>query len=131
MQNKISAFVRKVGLPRVIIVGFFIVLCIMALFMQLPLPMIISDILIRFGMNGVLVLAMVPAILCGIGLNFGLPIGVLAGVVAGLISIELDVTGAAGFWIAIVISVPLGAIIGYLSGLLLNKVKGSEMMVGT
>ena len=131
MQDKCRAFVRQVGLPRVIIVGFFIILCIAGLALNLPLPMIISDILTRFGMNGLLVLAMVPAILCGTGLNFGLPIGVLAGIVAGLISIEFGVTGWAGFFLAVVVAIPLGAIVGYVYGLVLNKVKGSEMMVGT
>lgn len=131
MQDKLKTVVRQIGLPRLIIITLFVVLCIMAVVMKLPLPMIISDILVRFGMNGLLVLAMVPGILCGIGLNFGLPIGVLAGVVAGLLSIEWGLKGWVGFWTAIIISIPLGAIVGYLYGLLLNKVKGSEMMVGT
>ena len=65
--------------------------------LNLSVPMLVSDILVRFGMNGILVLAMVPAILCGIGLNFGLPIGILAGILGGLISIELNLSGGLGF----------------------------------
>lgn len=131
MQNKLKQVVKQIGLPRFIMISFFLVLCVAALMLKLPLNMIISDILVRVGMNGVLVLAMVPAILCGIGLNFGLSIGILAGIVAGLISIEFNLKGWAGITAAIAFAIPIGAIVGYLYGLLLNKVKGSEMMVGT
>jgi simple sugar transport system permease protein len=131
MKDKAKKLALQIGVPRLIIIGFFIFLCIMTVPLELPLRMIISDILVRLGMNGMLVLSMVPAILCGVGLNFGLPIGVLAGVLAGLISIELGLAGWAGIAVAILLAIPFGAIVGYLYGLLLNKVKGSEMMIGT
>ncbi|MHC1748238.1 MAG: ABC transporter permease [Cellulosilyticaceae bacterium] len=131
MKDKLKVMVQKIGVPRFIIITFFMMLCISAISLKLPFFMILSDILVRFGMNGVLVLAMVPAILCGIGLNFGLPVGILAGIVAGLLSIEMNLTGWMAFAVAIAISIPLGGIVGYLYGLLLNKVKGSEMMIGT
>lgn len=131
MNDKIKHFIDKVGLPRVIIGGFFIILCILAIPLKLSLPMLVSDMLVRFGMNGILVLAMVPGILCGIGLNFGLPIGILAGILGGLISIELNLSGGVGFFVGIAIGIPIAIIFGYLYGVLLNKVKGSEMMIAT
>lgn len=131
MQDKVKRITQSIGVPRLIIILFFIVLCIAAIGLNLPFTMIFSDILVRFGMNGVLVLAMVPAILCGTGLNFGLPIGVLGGLLAGLISIELDLVGWPAFCVSIALAIPFGILIGYLYGLLLNKVKGSEMMIGT
>ncbi len=67
MKEKIKTFIGKVGLPRIIIAAFFILLCVLAIPLNLSVPMLVSDILVRFGMNGILVLAMVPAILCGIG----------------------------------------------------------------
>lgn len=131
MQNKMKKILNNVGVPRLIIILLFVVLCAMAIGLNLPFKMILSDILLRFGMNGVLVLAMVPAVLCGTGLNFGLPMGVLGGIVAGLISIEMNLRGWPAFLVAIALAIPLGAVIGYLYGFLLNKVKGSEMMIGT
>ncbi len=131
MNDKIKHFIDKVGLPRVIIGGFFIILCILAIPLKLSLPMLVSDMLVRFGMNGILVLAMVPGILCGIGLNFGLPIGILAGILGGLISIELNLSGGVGFFVGIAIGIPIAIVFGYLYGVLLNKVKGSEMMIAT
>lgn len=131
MKVTFKDLISKIGLPRLIITIFFIFLCFLSLILKLSLPDLISDTLVRVGMNGVLVLAMAPGILCGIGLNFGLPLGILAGLLAGLISIEMNLTGFTALFVAILISIPLAAIVGYLYGMLLNRVKGSEMMVST
>lgn len=130
-MNKAKQLVDKLGIPRTIILSFFIVLVISAVALGLPISMLLSDTLVRFGMNGILVLAMVPGILCGIGLNFGLPVGIICGLLGGLISIEMNLRGIPGILVAIVIGVILSIGVGYLYGLLLNKVKGSEMMVST
>jgi simple sugar transport system permease protein len=131
MPDKIKDIIKMIGVPRFIITSFLILLCFSAVALKLPIGMILSDTLVRTGMNGILVLAMVPGILCGIGLNFGLPLGIVAGLVGGLLSIELNLTGFTAFVAAIIISIPLAAIIGYGYGALLNRVKGSEMMVAT
>lgn len=131
MQERLRNLVNSFGLPRIIIIGFFLFLCILAMILKLPAGMIISDTLVRTGMNGVLVLAMVPGILCGIGMNFGIQLGIVCGLLGGLISIEMNLTGFTGFLAAVLISMPFAALIGYGYGLLLNKVKGSEMMVAT
>ncbi|WP_040212506.1 ABC transporter permease subunit [Clostridium polynesiense] len=131
MQDKLKSWYGVIGLPRLIIIGFFILLCILSVVLGLPINMLISDTLVRTGMNGILVLAMVPGILCGIGLNFGLPLGILCGLLGGLISIEMDLTGLTALFTAILISIPIALIVGYGYGVLLNKVKGSEMMVST
>lgn len=56
----------------------------------------ISDTLVRFGMNGVMVLAMVPMIQSGCGLNFGLPLGIIAGLLGAVTSVQLDLHGLPG-----------------------------------
>jgi simple sugar transport system permease protein len=131
MPDKLKDMIKMIGLPRLIITSFLILLCLSAVALKLPIGMILSDTLIRTGMNGILVLAMVPGILCGIGLNFGLPLGIVAGLVGGLLSIEFNLTGFPAFFFAVIISIPLAAVVGYGYGLLLNRVKGSEMMVAT
>ena len=65
--------VAKMGVPRLIIGLFFILLCLLAMILGLSLPSQLSNTLVRLGMNGVLVLAMLPGIQCGISLNLGLP----------------------------------------------------------
>ncbi|MCD5410323.1 MAG: ABC transporter permease [Clostridiales bacterium] len=131
MMEKINRFYKSFGLPRLIIASFLAILSVTAVVVGLPIGDLFSAILVRFGMHGILVLAMVPAIIAGIGLNFGLPLGILCGLLGGLISIELDLKGFAGFFTAIIIAMPLAAIVGWAYGWLLNRVKGSEMMVAT
>ena len=126
----IKAMYNKIGFPRLIIIIFIIVLLVAASVLEIPLSDIYSDILVRFGMNAILVLAMLPGIKSGIGLNFNLPLGVIFGLLGALITIELGLTGWLSFFVAILISIPLAIIAGYLYGLMLNKVKGQEMTVG-
>lgn len=121
----------KYGYPKVFITIFLIVLCILAVIQKQNLPGLLKDSLVRVGMNGILVLAMIPSINSGTGLNFGLSLGILCGILAGCISIELKLTGMTALFTAILISIPFSAVIGYLYGLLLNRVKGDEMTVGT
>ncbi|HAE91330.1 MAG TPA: ABC transporter, partial [Tissierella sp.] len=121
---------KKIGFPRLIISAFLIVLLIAAAMLDIPLSGIWKDIFTRFGMNAILVLAMVPSIQSGIGINFNLPLGVIFGLIGALISIELGLTGWTSFFVALAIAIPLAVIAGYLYGLMLNKVKGQEMTVG-
>lgn len=130
-MDNVKKAVNTLGTPRLIIISFFILLCLAAVQLGLPLNNLLSDALIRMGMNGVLVLAMVPGILCGIGLNFGIPIGIVCGLIGGLVSIEMNLYGFTGLFVAMLVSIPISLIAGWLYGLLLNRVKGSEMTVST
>ena len=123
--------VKKLGIPRVIIGVFFILLCFMCLWYDLALSTLLSNTVVRMGMNSIMVLAMVPGIQCGISLNLGLPIGLVAGLIGGLLTIELGIPGWGGFLFAIVVGSVLAAICGYLYAQLLNRLKGEEMSVTT
>lgn len=123
--------VKKLGIPRVIIGLFFILLCFMCLWYDLALSTLLSNTVVRMGMNSVMVLAMVPGIQCGISLNLGLPIGLVAGLIGGLLAIELNIPGWAGFLFAIVVGCVIAAVCGYLYAQLLNRLKGDEMSVTT
>lgn len=131
MAEALKQFSKKVGLPRLIISIFFLFLWVVAFVIKLPINTLMADTIRRFGMFGVLVLAMVPAIQSGIGPNFALPLGIICGLLGGLISIELGLTGAMGFFSAILISLPFAVVTGWIYGILLNKIKGSEMLVAT
>lgn len=126
MKEKVEQFIHNFGLPRIIIVGFLIALSILAVAVEIPFGELVTDSLVRTGMNGILVLAMVPGILSGVGLNFGLPLGILCGLLGGLISIELNLAGGVGFFAAILFSIPFAAVVGLGYGWLLNRVKGSK-----
>ncbi len=131
MGESINKMIKKMGLPRFIITTFFIVVWLLAIMKGLPIASLFSDSLRRFGMNGILVLAMVPAIHCGIGPNFALPIGIICGILGGLISIQVGAGGIGGFLLAIGVAIPVSIVIGWFYGVMLNKIKGSEMLVAT
>lgn len=128
---KIRNFIEDVGWPRVLIALFLVSLFVMAPFVGVRLDASLNDTLVRFGMNGVMVLAMVPMVQSGCGLNFGLPLGIIAGLLGAVTSVELEATGLYGIFTAMLVATPIAIIFGWGYGLLLNKVKGSEMMIAT
>ncbi len=127
----IPALVQSAGYPRLIITAFLLALMVYAAVLGLPIGQLVSSILVRFGMNAILVLAMIPSIQSGTGPNFGISLGIVCGLVAATLSIELDLVGLTAFFFAVAVSAILGSLVGYVYGLLLNRVKGQEMTVGT
>ena len=123
--------IKKLGIPRVIIGLFFILLCLLSLFFDLELDVLLSNSLVRMGMNSIMVLAMVPGIQCGISLNLGLPIGLVAGLIGGLMTIQFGFPGWGGFLFAIAVGCMIASVAGWLYGHLLNRLKGEEMGVTT
>ncbi len=130
-SGRIKGLIQDFGLPRLIITGFLILLLIVAPIVGADLPTQISNIINRFSWNGILVLAMVPMVHSGCGLNFGLPLGIISGLLGATISIELGFTGPVSFFMAVLISTPFALVFGSLYGWLLNKIKGGEMMIAT
>ncbi|MCI9586377.1 MAG: ABC transporter permease [Oscillospiraceae bacterium] len=130
-QTRFGQLVNTYGLPRLIITGFLIFLFIMAPITGSDLATQITNVINRFSWNAVLVLAMVPMIHSGCGLNFGIPLGVLSGLLGGTLAIELGFTGPMSFVMAIVVSTPFAILFGGGYGALLNRIKGGEMMVAT
>ena len=122
---------KKFGLPRLIILIFLISTYIIAPFVGIPITTALADTIIRFGMNAILVLSLMPMIESGAGLNFGMPLGIEAGLLGALLSIELGFSGFTGFILAILIAIIFGFIFGWAYGAILNKVKGGEMMIAT
>ena len=131
MKDKVIAALREFGLPRLIITGFLVLLLILAPFVGADLPTQVSNIINRFSWNGILVLAMVPMVHSGCGLNFGLPLGIISGLLGATLSIELGFTGPFSFVMAVLIATPFALVFGNIYGWLLNKIKGGEMMIAT
>lgn len=131
IKNVLKNFINDFGLPRLIIAGFLLLLFIVAPFVGADLFIQITNTINRFSWNAILVLAMVPMIHSGCGLNFGLPLGIISGLLGGTLSIEFGFSGIIGFLMAIVFATPFSIIFGIIYGSLLNKIKGGEMMVAT
>lgn len=130
-MNKIKSALHDFGLPRTILALFVIGLFLIVPFAGLNLGTMTTNVLNRFVMNSVFVLAMVPMVHSGCGLNFGLPLGIEAGLLGATLSIEFGFTGPMSFIMAIVISTPFAIVFGIGYGFLLNRIKGGEMMIAT
>ena len=122
-------FIADFGWPRIIIFIFLILLFCGAPLVGVRIDASVSDVINRFAQNGVFVLAMVPMIQSGCGLNFGLSLGIIAGLLGATLSIQLGLVGYMGFFGAILIAAPFAILFGWLYGKLLNKVKGEEMTI--
>ncbi len=131
MKEKIKDFISSFGLPRLIISAFLLALFILSPIVGADLPMQITNVINRFSWNAVLVLAMVPMVHSGCGLNFGLPLGIVAGLLGGTLSLEFGFTGPMSFLMAVLIATPFALLFGGGYGWLLNKIKGGEMMIAT
>ena len=129
--EKLKASLNSFGLPRLIIAAFLLLLFIAAPFVGADFATQLTNTINRFSWNAVLVLAMVPMIHSGCGLNFGLPLGIISGLLGATLSIEFGFTGPVSFLMAILIATPIAGILGWLYGWLLNKIKGGEMMIAT
>ncbi|MBC8587861.1 ABC transporter permease subunit [Paratissierella segnis] len=128
---EVKGFVKNIGWPRIIIAIFLLSLFIVAPIFGVRVDTSIHDVIVRFGMNAIMVLSMIPMIQSGCGLNFGIPVGLVAGMLGAVISIEFNLTGLSGILVAMVIGVAFAALFGFLYGLLLNRVKGDEMIIAT
>lgn len=131
MIKKLQEFIKNIGLPRFLIASFLLLLFIIAPFVGVTIDRSINDVIFRFGMNAVLVLSLVPMVKSGCGLNFGLQLGVIAGLLGAVTSIEMNGKGLGGLLTAMGIAIFFALILGYLYGVLLNRVKGDEMVVAT
>ncbi len=133
---------KSVNLPRLIIFAFFLLIVALMGVYKLDVLSYLGSVIKYWGMWGILALAMVPSIQCGVGPNFGVSLGIVCGILSGLLAIEFDIAikvdavlPGFGPWVAILFAIVVGAIIawfvGVAYGMLLNRVKGDEMTVTT
>ena len=128
-MRRLRQFAADFGWPRIIIFFFLVALFFAAPLVGVRVDASLSDVFNRFGQNAFFVLALVPMIQSGCGLNFGLSLGIIAGLLGATLSVQLGLHGAVGFAGALVLSAPFAIIFGWLYGKLLNKVKGEEMTI--
>lgn len=107
----------------------FLVLCILGIILSgQNSNFILGELVTRISRNLFLVLALIIPVLAGMGLNFGIVIGAMAGQIGIIAVVNWGIGGLPGLLIAVLLSTPLSLIFGYLTGKLLNKTKGQEMI---
>ena len=130
-KNRFKSITSHIGIPALLVGGFWILTMIVGGMNGIKLSMMISDTLGRFGRWGILTLAMVPSIQSGTGPNFALPIGILCGSLAAACSIQWGFEGWGFILFAALLAIIIAVVIGYIYGKLMNAVKGSEMVIAT
>ena len=65
MNGKLKNLVDYIGVSRLVVIGFLLLLMISVFPLGINPGMIYSDCLVRVGMNGFLVLSMMISIVCG------------------------------------------------------------------
>jgi simple sugar transport system permease protein len=127
--HSLKKVVADFGWPRIIIFLFLVALFFAAPTVGVRVDASLSDVFNRFGQNALFVLALVPMIQSGCGLNFGLSLGIICGLLGATLSVQFGLHGAAGFFGAVILASPFSVGLGWLYGKLLNKVKGEEMTI--
>ena len=91
---------------------------------------LLNEIVTRMGRNIFLILSLLIPIMAGMGLNFGMTLGAMAGQVALIFVTDWQIWGIPGVVLAMILSVPLSALLGLVCGKLMNMAKGREMILG-
>jgi simple sugar transport system permease protein len=107
----------------------FAVLCTLGVIVAEIDPLfLVNEIIARLARNSFLILSLLIPVSAGLGLNFAIVIGAMAGQAAVIAVTHYKIRGLAGLLWAMVGSVPLAIVMGYLAGLVLNRAKGREMI---
>lgn len=116
-------------LQRNAVVLIFLFLSIAGYFVSGTTPaFFLQEIVSRFSRNAFLVLSLIIPVIAGIGLNFAIVLGAMAGQMGLIHTVSISVGGFPGFLLSLLISTPLAIFFGFLTGKILNKTKGNEMI---
>ena len=127
-NSAILSWVRGFLAENVVTI-MFVILCYLGYKISGLSPMfIVNDLVNRVGRNGVLILSLIIPVLAGMGLNFGIVLGAMAGQVAVIAVTHWGYGGFWGFVLCMVVATPVAILFGYLTGSLLNRTKGQEMI---
>ncbi len=109
----------------------FVLLCVISMaYSGQPVSYVLYELFSRLSRNAFIVLALIIPIVAGMGINFAITIGAMAAQIAALWVMEWRLADAGGFAVAMLMTVPIAALFGYLIGKMLNKMKGQEMIGG-
>jgi len=124
MMEKLRNFLASNAVPIV-----FIVLSACAIPLSgFSAGYLVQEMITRLARNSFLVLSLLIPIMAGMGLNFGMVLGAMAGQIGLIFVLNWSVVGIPGLVLATLIAVPIAVFLGFVSGSVLNRAKGREMV---
>ena len=117
--------------PRFIMSLYMLVLLILAVLVDISFVSLINDALIKWAMNGILVLSLIPMMNVGAGRNFGMSIGLSAGLLGMVFALNYKMTGWLGFFVSLLVGAAIAVLFGFGYSKILNRLKLNEEIVGT
>lgn len=114
------------------IIGLFLALLIgFGFYLGMDMVAIFNHSLIKFAMNGILVLSLIPMLNVGMGMNFGLPVGITAGLIGMCVSVNFSMTGLVGIGVSLIIGLLIAILFALPYSEILIAVKGKEEIAST
>ena len=89
---------------------------------------LLNEIVTRMGRNLFLVLCLLFPIMAGMGLNFAMTLGAMGAEIAIILVADWQIWGIPGVVLAMILSIPFSALLGFICGTLQNMAKGREMI---
>ncbi|MDD3789976.1 MAG: ABC transporter permease [Sphaerochaetaceae bacterium] len=107
----------------------FLIICAVGIaFSGYSLGYLGQEIITRVARNSFLIISLLIPIMAGMGLNFGMTLGAMAGQIGLIFISDWGIAGIPGMVLAMIISTPISALLGWLCGKILNMAKGREMV---
>ena len=122
--KRILELVRNNAVPIM-----FIIICAVFIPMAGFSPSyLLNEIITRMGRNLFLVLCLLFPIMAGMGLNFAMTLGAMGAEIAVILVADWQIWGIPGVVLAMILSIPFSAFLGFICGTLQNMAKGREMI---
>ena len=122
--KKALAFVGNNAVP----IMFIIIIAICIPISGFSPTFLLNEIMTRLSRNAFLILSLLIPIIAGMGLNFGMTLGAMAAEIALIFATDWQIWGIPGIVLAMIISIPISALLGLACGRILNAAKGREMI---
>lgn len=125
-KNKLREFARN----NIVTIMFIVLCAVCMVFSGYSPSYVMYELFGRLSRNMFIVLSLIIPIVAGMGINFAITTGAMAAQISCLLVLEWGIPGIAGFVVAVLLTVPLSTLFGWLIGRLFNKMKGQEMIGG-
>ncbi len=112
----------------VTLIFWFFILVGLILADNITINWFLTELCNRFYRNAFLILSLIIPVVTGLGLNFGIVVGAMAGQLAIIAVRYFDIGGFGGFWLCMLLALPIAGLFGWLTGMLYNKTRGQEMI---